>query len=166
MKNRYEYTIDSTEDIRTALEEVDREDFYLTYDNSVFRLRGTADASILVDDSLADLYVVACGPAPVWVFGEGKTTVIAERSSVVYAAEGSVVDAYDSATVYAYDRASVDVSMEASVYVSSDGVEVEAWGDAKVYLPSEEVGGSHASVRREGGARIIRGVDATDNLCN
>lgn len=30
MKNQYEYTINSTDDIRKALEEVDREDFYLT----------------------------------------------------------------------------------------------------------------------------------------
>lgn len=166
MKNQYEYTINSTDDIRKALEEVDREDFYLTYDNSVFRLRGTADASILVDDSLADLYVVACGPAPVWVSGEGKTTVIAEGSSVVYATEVSVVDAYDSATVYAYDRASVDVSMGASVYVASDDVEVEAWGGAKVYLPTDGEAGSQAEVRLEDDAEIIRGVNATTKLDN
>lgn len=166
MKNQYEYTINSTDDIREALDEADREDYYLTSYNSAFNLRGAPGESIAVDDSLSDLYVVAHGPAPVWVSGEGKTTVIAEGSSVVYATKGSVVDAYDSATVYAYDRASVDVSMGASVYVASDDVEVGACGGAKVYLPNWGVTGSKASVHLEDGAEIIRGVDAPEGLHN
>lgn len=158
MKNQYEYTINSTEDIRKALEEADREDFYLTYHNSAFHLRGVAGESIAVDDSLADLHVVAHGPATVWVSGEGRTAVVAEGYSVVHATEGSSVDAYDFATVYAYDRASVDVSMEASVYVSSDDVDVEAWGDSKVYLPAEGVPGAGPHLHVEGCAKVIRGV--------
>ena len=166
MKNQYEYTINSTEDIRKALSEAEREGYKLTHYNSAFYLRGTAGEPISVDDSLANLHVTAHGPAPVWVSGEGETTIIAEESAVVYATEGSVVDAYDSATVYAYNRAEVVVQMEAAVYVASDNVDVEAWGSSTVYLPSSGVDGSRAQVRLEGDAEIIRGVDVSTGLAN
>lgn len=156
MKNQYEYTINSTEDIRKALDEAEREGYDLTFYNSAFYLRGTADEFISVDDSLAHLNVVAYGPAPVWVSGEGVVTVRAEEGAVVYATEGSLVDAYDSATVYAYDRSQVDVSMGASVYVASDDADVEAFGTSKVYLPHDGVSGSRAFVHLEGDAKIIR----------
>ena len=158
MKNQYEYTINSTDDIRKALEEAEREGYYLTYYNSAFYLRGTAGEAISVDDSLANLCVVAYGPAPVWVSGEGETTVIAEGSAVVYAIEGGVVDAYDSATIYAYDRSDVVVQMDASVYVASDDVNVEAWGDSKVYLPAEGIAGADPGLRVEGASEVIRGA--------
>lgn len=158
MKNQYEYTINSTEDIRRALDEAERSGYCLSHYNSAFYLRGTAGESISVDDSLANLYVVTYGPAAVWVSGEGETTVIAEGSAVVYASEGGVVDAYDSSTVYAYDRSEVVVQMEASVYVSSDDVDVEAWGDSKVYLPAEGSAGADPHLRVEGDAKVIRGV--------
>lgn len=157
MKNQYEYTINSTEDIRKALDEAEREGYYLTNYNSAFYLRGTAGEPISVDDSLANLHVVAYGPAPVWVSGEGEVTVIAEKSAVVYATESSVVDAYDSSTVYAYDRSEVVVQMEASVYVSSDDVFVEAWGDSKVYLPADGSVGADPHLRVEDGGKVIRG---------
>lgn len=156
MKNQYEYTINSTEDIRKALDEAKREGSCLTFYNSAFYLRGAAGESISVDDSLANLYVVAYGPAPVWVSGEGEVTVRAEEGAVVYATEGSLVDAYDSATVYAYDRSKVDVSMDASVYVASDDAAVEAFGTSKVYLPHDGVSGSRAFVHLRGDAKIIR----------
>lgn len=158
MKNQYEYTVDSTDDIRRALDEAEREGYYLTHYNSAFYLRGNTGNPISVDDSLANLYVVAYGPAPVWVSGEGETTVIAEGSAVVYATEAGVVDAYDSATVYAYDRSDVVVQMDASVHVASDEVDVEAWGDSKVYLPAEGVEGADPHLRVEGSAKVIRGV--------
>ena len=158
MKNQYEYTINSTDDIRRALDEAEREGYYLTHYNSAFYLRGNTGNPISVDDSLANLYVVAYGPAPVWVSGEGETTVIAEESSVVYATEGSLVDAYDSSTVYAYDHSDVVVQMEASVYVNSDDVDVEAWGNSKVYLPAEGIAGANPSLRLEGASKVIRGV--------
>lgn len=166
MKNQYEYTINSTDDIREALDEAERRGYALTHYNSAFYLRGTAGEPISVDDSLANLHVMAYGPAPVWVSGEGDTTVIAEESAVVYAIEEGIVDAYDSSTVYAYDRAQVVVQMEASVYVASDDVDVEAWGSSKVYLPSAGVDGSKASVRLKGDAKIIRGVDVSMGLTN
>lgn len=162
MKNQYEYTINSTEDIRKALAEADREDIYLTYYNSAFYLRGTAGEPISVDDSLADLYVVAYGPAPVWVTGEGRVTVLAEESAVVYAIEGSSVDAYDSSTVYAYDRSEVVVQMDAAVYISSDDVTAEAWGDSRVYLPAEGIAGANPSLRQEGASKVIRGCAPSD----
>lgn len=158
MKNQYEYTINSTDDIGKALDEAEREGYDLSHSNSAFYLRGTAGEPISVDDSLANLHVVAYGPAPVWVSGEGETTVIAEESSVIYAIGGGVVDAYDSATVYAYDRADVVVQMEASVYVASDDVNVEAWGDSKVYLPAEGIAGANPRIRSEGASKVIRGV--------
>ena len=158
MKNQYEYTINSTEDIRKALDEAEREGYYLTHYNSAFYLQGVAGQPISVDDSLANLYVVAYGPAPVWVSGEGETTVIAEGSSVVYALEGGVVDAYDSSTVYAYDRSKVVVQTEASVYVASDDVDVDAWGDSKVYLPAEGSAGADPRLQVRGDAKVIRGV--------
>ena len=158
MKNQYEYTINSTEDIRKALRDAEREGYELTHYNSAFYLRGTAGRPISVDDSLANLYVVAYGPAPVWVSGEGETIVIAEGSAVVYATEGGVVDAYDSSTVYAYDRSDVVVQVEASVYVSSDDVAVEAWGDSKVYLPAEGSAGADPHLRVMGDAKVIRRV--------
>lgn len=166
MKNQYEYTINSTGDIRRALDEAEREGYYLTYYNSSFYLRGTAGESISVDDSLANLHVTAYGPASAWVTGEGEVTVRAEGDAVVYATEGSLVDAYDSATVYAYDRSQVDVSADASVYVASDDADVEAFGNSKVYLPSDGVAGSQAFVRLVGDAEIIRGVDAPMSLSN
>lgn len=166
MKNQYEYTINSTEDISRALAEAEREGYALNHYNSAFYLRGTAGEPISVDDSLANLHVVAYGPAPVWVSGEGDTTVIAEESAVVYAAEGGVVDAYDSATVYAYDRSEVVVQMDAAVYIASDEVDVEAWGDSKVYLPAEGLVGSRAEVRVNGGAKIIRGIGTPTEALN
>lgn len=166
MKNQYEYTINSTEDIRRALADAESNGYDLTHYNSAFYLRGTAGEPISVDDSLANLYVVAYGPAPVWVSGEGETTVLAEESAVVYVTDGGVVGAYDSATVYAYDRSEVVGQMEASVYVASDDVNVEAWGSSKVYLPSDGVEGSKAFVRLEEDAKIIRGVDASVGLTN
>lgn len=166
MKNQYEYTVDSTDDIRRALDEAEREGYELTLYNSAFYLRGTAGNPISVDDSLANLYVVAYGPAPVWASGEGEVTVRAEESAVVYATEGSLVDAYDSATVYAYDRAQVDVSMDASVYVASDDVDVEAFGTSKVYLPGYGVAGSRAFVHLEGDSEILQGVDVFKSLSN
>nr|DAU94838.1 MAG TPA: hypothetical protein [Caudoviricetes sp.] len=166
MKNQYEYTINSTDDIRRALSEAEREGYELTHYNSAFYLRGTAGEPISVDDSLANLHVVAYGPAPVWVSGRGETTVIAEESAVVYAIASGIVDAYDSSTVYTYDRAQAVVQMEASVYVASDDVNVEAWGSSKVYLPSDGVEGSRAFVRLEEDAKIIRGVDVSMGLTN
>ena len=158
MKNQYEYTINSTEDISRALAEAEREGYGLTHYNSAFYLRGTAGEPISVDDSLANLYVIAYGPAPVWVSGEGETTVIAEESAVVYATEGGIVDAYDSATVYAYNRSEAVVQMDAAVYVASDDAYVEAWGDSKVYLPAEGLAGSRAEVSVNGNAKILRGI--------
>jgi hypothetical protein len=166
VKNQYEYTINSTEDISRALADAESNGYDLTHYNSAFYLRGTASESISVDDSLANLHVVAYGPAPVWVSGEGDTTVIAEESAVVYAIERGVVDAYGSSTVYAYGRSTVVVQMGASVYVASDDVDVEAWGHSKVYLPSAGVDGSQARVRLEGDARVIRGVDVSGDLTN
>ena len=166
MKNQYEYTINSTEDISRALADAESNGYDLTHYNSAFYLRGTAGESISVDDSLANLHVVTYGPAPVWVSGEGETTVIAEESAVVYATEGGVVDAYDSATVYAYDRSEVVVQMEAAVYVASDEVDVEAWGDSKVYLPAEGLVGSRAGVRVNNDAKIIRGAGEVTSLAN
>lgn len=166
MKNQYEYTINSTEDISRALAEAERKGYELNHYNSVFYLRGTTGGAISVDDSLANLHVVAYGPAPVWVSGEGDTTVIAEESAVVYAIERGVVDAYGSSTVYAYGRSTVVVQMGASVYAASDDVDVEAWGHSKVYLPSAGVDGSQARVRLEGDARVIRGVDVSRDLTN
>lgn len=166
MKNQYEYTINSTEDIRKALNEAEREGYSLTHYNSAFYLRGTAGEPISVDDSLANLYVVTYGPAPVWVSGEGETTVIAEESAVVYATEGGVVDAYDSSTVYAYDHSEVVVQMEASVYVASDDVDVEARGDSKVYLPAEGVAGADPHLRVGGDAKVIRRAADSDSNKN
>lgn len=166
MKNQYEYTINSTNDISRALDAAERGGYELTHYNSAFYLRGTAGEPISVDDSLANLHVTAYGPAPVWVSGEGEVTVIAEESAVVYATEAVNVDAYDSSTVYAYNRAQAVVQMEASVYVASDDVNVEAWGSSKVYLPSDGVEGSKAFVRLEEDAKIIRGVDVSMGLNN
>ena len=158
MVNEHCFKINSTEDIRKALDEAEREGHDLTVSNSIFLILGERGRSISVDDSLANLHVVALGPSPVWVSGGGENTVIAEGSAVVYATEASVVDAYDSATVYAYDRSDVVVQMDASVYVASDDVNVEAWGDSKVYLPAEGVEGADPYLRVEGSANVIRGV--------
>ena len=166
MKNQYEYTINSTEDISRALAEAEHEGYELTHYNSAFYLRGTAGEPISVDDSLANLYVVAYGPAPVWLSGEGEVTVRVEENAAVYATEGSLVDAYDSSVVYAYDRSQVDVSMNAAVYVASDDADVEAFGNSRVYLPSDGVAGSRAFVHLEGDAKIIRGVEAFPELAN
>lgn len=156
MKNQYEYTINSTDDIRRALEEAEREGYELTYYTASFYLVGVAGEVISVDDSLADLYVVTRGPAPVRVSGEGKTTLIAEGSAVVYATEGSLVDSYDSATVYAYDHSEVDVSTGSSVYVASDDVLVNAFGDAKVYLPAPGKPGAGATVNAPSASNLIQ----------
>jgi len=166
MKNQYEYTINSTEDISRNLAEAEREGYELTHYNSAFYLRGTAGEPISVDDSLANLHVTAYGPAPVWVSGEGETTVIAEKSAVVYAIAGGVVDAYDSATVYAYDSATVVVNMEASVYVSSNDVDVDAFGSSKVYLPAPGVAGSLARVRTADAVQVIRGNAVPEDPTN
>ena len=166
MKNQYEYTINSTDDIRKALGEAEREGYDLTFYNSAFYLRGDAGNPISVGDSLAHLCVTTYGPAPVLVSGEGEVTVRAVENAVVYATEGSLVDAYDSATVYAYDRSQVDVSENASVYVASDDADVEAFGNSKVYLPSDGVAGAQAWVRLEGFAEIIRGVASPESLDN
>ena len=64
MKNQYEYTINSTEDISKALAEAERMGYRLTSYNSTFRLRGEAGHSIAVDDSLADLYVEGARALP------------------------------------------------------------------------------------------------------
>lgn len=159
MKDQYEYTINSTADISRVLDEAEREGYELTYYNSRFDLRGEAGIPISVDGSLKDFHVIAYGPAPVYV--SGGTTVIAEESSVVYAMEDSPVDAYDSATVYAYDRAEVDVSMSSSVYVASDDVIVNAFSDAKVYLPAPGTSGSRATVNVPDGSDLIRRAAST-----
>jgi hypothetical protein len=143
--NQSFYTIDSTDDISRALSEARRDGCELTYSNAVFSIYGKVGSSILVDDSLAGLHVVAFGPAPVVVSGS-ETLVQVKGSAVAYATEGSRVDAYDSATVYAYDRARVIVSMESSVYVASDDVLVDAHGDSKVYLPAYPRAGAFAEV--------------------
>ena len=166
MKNQYEYTINSTEDISRALADAERNGYDLTFYNSAFYLRGAAGESILVDDSLANLYVVTYGPAPVRVTGEGEVTVRAEENAVVYATEGGLVDAYDSATVYAYDHSQVDVSVNASVYVGSDDVDVAAFGDSTVYLPGNGMSGSRARVSLEGGSEVIRVVSEPASLSN
>lgn len=166
MKNQYEYTINSTEDIAEALREAEREGYDLTSYTSEFYLRGTPGNPISVDDSLANLYVVAYGPAPVWVSGGGEVTVRAEENAVVYATEDSWVDAYDSATVYAYDRSRVDVSEEAAVYVASDDVDVEAFDHAKVYLPGEGADGSRAQVFLQNDSSVIRGIDVPGGPAN
>ena len=64
------------------------------------------------------------------------------------------------------DGSEVVVQMEASVYVASDDVDVETWGNSKVYLPSAGVYGSQARVRLEGDSELIRGVDASMGLTN
>lgn len=166
MKNQYEYTINSTEDISRALAEAERKGYELTHYDSAFHLHGTAGEPISVDDSLANLHVMAYGPAPVWVSGEGETTVIAGESAVVYAIARGIVDAYDSATVYAYDSATVVVNMEASVYISSDDVAVDAFGSSKVYLPAPGVAGSLAEVRTADDAQVIRGSAVPEDPTN
>lgn len=72
MKKQHEYTINSTEDISRALADAESNGYELTRYNSAFYLRGTAGESLSVDDSLANLYVTAYGPAPVWVSGKGN----------------------------------------------------------------------------------------------
>lgn len=160
MKDQYEYTINSTDDISRALAEAEREGYELTHYTARFDLRGKAGVPISVDDSLKDLHVVAHGPAPVYV--SDGVTVIAEDSATVYATEDGLVDAYDSATVYAYDRSEVDVSGDASVYIASDDVIVNAFGDAKVYLPAPGTPGSRATINVLDGANLIQAA-ATEN---
>ena len=155
MKDQYTWTIDSTQSLDRALAEADREGYELTFYTSRFDLRGDPGSPISVDGRLENLYVVAYGPAPVYV--EGGAVVQAVESSVVYAGDGGVVDAYDTATVYAYDDAQVDVSMNASVYAVSDDVDINAYGSSRVYLPSEGTAGANASVRlNDSTAKIIR----------
>ena len=156
MKNQYEYTINSTEDISRALAEAERRGYALTHYNSAFYLKGTAGEPISVDDSLANLYVVAYGPAPVRVSGKGETTVIAEKSAVVYAFEEGVVDAYDSSTVYAYDYAEVTSSMVATTYARSNDVLVTAYGSSKVFMPAYPINGSMAEVDLESDHAVLQ----------
>lgn len=138
----------------------ERGGYSLNFYNSIFLILGEAGRSISVDDSLRDLHVIARGPASVLVSGEGEVTVRAEKNAVVYAMAGSLVDAYDSATVYAYDRAQVAVSMDAAVYIASDDVDVEAFGNSKVYLPAEGIAGANPSLRLEDASKVIRGGGA------
>lgn len=154
MKDQYEYTINSTDDIGRALAEAERKGYELTHYTARFDLRGEPGRPISVDGSLKDLHVVSYGPAPVYV--SDGVTVIAEDSATVYATEDSVVDAYGSVTVYAYDRSEVDVSCNASVYIASDDVIVNAFGDAKVYLPAPGKAGSRATVNVPDGANLIQ----------
>lgn len=160
MKNQYEYTINSTDDIRKAFDEAERENICLTPYNSAFHLRGAEGDTISVDDSLANLYAEARGPAVVRASGEGRTTVITKESAVVYATKGSVVDAYDSATVYAYDRSDANVSMDSSVYVCSNDVVVGAFDNARVYLPATGSDGSQAVVGVSGASNLIQPAPA------
>lgn len=155
MKDQYKYTINSTDDIRRALAEAEQEGYELTHYTARFDLRGQVGVPISVDSSLKDLHVVAHGPAPVYVSGKA-VTVIAEKFSTVYAAGGSVVDAYDSASVYAYDRSAVDVGEDSAVYVASDDVIVNAFGNAKVYLPAPGVAGARATVNILDSANLIQ----------
>lgn len=154
MKDQYEYTIDSTDDIIRALAEAEREGYELTHCTARFDLRGEAGRPISVDSSLKNLHAVTYGPAPVYV--SGGTTVVADDFATVYAMEDSFVDAYGSATVYAYDRAEVDVSGDASVYVASDDVTVNAFGDAWVYLPAPGTAGSQARVSVPNSTHLIQ----------
>lgn len=158
MVNEHYFKINSTEDIRKALDEAEREGHDLTFYNSIFLILGERGRPISVDDSLANLHVVALGPSPVWVSGGGEKTVRAERDSVIYATEGCQVAAYDAATVYAYDSAQVDVSMDAAVYVASDDVCVTAGGDSRIYLPAEGIAGADPYLHLEGSSKVIRGV--------
>lgn len=144
MKDQYPWTINSTQDINRALAEADRAGYELTFYTSRFDLRGKPGVPISVDGRLKNLHVIAHGPASVYV--EEGATVEALESSVIYVGSGGTVDAYDSATVYAYDDASVSLSMNASAYVSSDDVDVEAYGNSRTYLPSDGTPGSKASV--------------------
>lgn len=48
MKNQYEYTINSTEDISRALAEAGRKGYRLSHSNSAFYLRGTAGSEAQV----------------------------------------------------------------------------------------------------------------------
>jgi len=158
MVNEHYFRINSTEDIHKALTEAEREGYDLTFYNSVFLILGEEGLPISVDDSLENLHVVACGPSPVWVSGGSEKTVRAEGDVVIYATEDCRVDAYDSATVYAYDRAQVDVRMDAAVHVASDDVDVEAWGDSRIYLPAEGLAGANPYLRLEDSSKVIRGV--------
>lgn len=155
MKNQYEYTINSTEDISRALADAERNGYDLTFYNSAFYLRGTPGLPISVDDSLANLHVVAYGPAPVWVSG-GEVTVTAEGSTTIYASEGCFVDAYGSAVVYAYDHSEVDACEDAVVYAASDDATINVFGNAKAYLPAPGAAGARAIVRALNTANLIR----------
>ena len=158
MKDQYEYTINSTYDISRALGEAERLGYDLTSYTARFDLLGQAGVPIAVGSSLKRLRVVAHGPAPVYV--SDGATVVAKDASVVYAMGGSLVDAHDFATVYAYDRSEVDVSCDASVHVASDDVIVNAFGDAKVYLPAPGVAGSQATVNVPDGANLVQATSA------
>lgn len=161
MKDQYTWTINTTQDLNRALAEADREGYKLTFYNSRFDLRGDRGTPVSVDGRLKNLYVVAHGPAPVYV--EGGAVVQALDSSVAYASDGGVVDAYNTATVYAYDDAQVDVSMDASVYAVSDDVDINAYGSSRVYLPSEGTAGSNASVHlHNSAAEIIRSAPSSN----
>ena len=158
MINQYCYTINSTRDIAEVLEDAGQKGISLTYFNSVFDLRGEAGRPIVVDSSLKDLFVVARGPAPVWVLGEPGVAVRARESSTVYATGSGYVDARDTATVYAYDCALVDVRDRASVYVASDDVDIDAAGYSTSYLPAAGDAGSEAIVSSAESSTVIRGA--------
>jgi hypothetical protein len=166
MVNEHYFKINSTEDISAALSKAEHEGIDLDYFNSIFLIIGERGRSISVDDSLRGLHVVATGPAPVWVSGEGEAVVIARESATIYATEGSSVRAHDEATVYAYDRAQVEVLNSASVYVASDDVDVEAYGYSTVYLPDPGEAGSTAEIYVEDDAKVIRGVSASMSWAN
>lgn len=56
--------------------------------------------------------------------------------------------------------------MEAAVYVSSDDVDVEAWGHSKVYLPHLGADGAAAQVRMNNDSEVIRGVETPGAASN
>ena len=156
MKPHYTWTINSTEDIDRTLAKMRREGCEPTFLNSRFEVRGTRGTPIILGGSLESQYVIAFGPAPVYVESGGPVQAV--NSAVAYAREGSFVDAYDSSTVYASAGSEVDACDEASVHVASDDVLVNAYGSCTVYLPAEGVPGSGARVRVYGSdVRIVRG---------
>ena len=161
MKDQYTWTINSPQDLDRALAEADRGAYELTFYTSRFDLRGTSGSPISVDGRLENLYVVAHGPAPVYV--EGSAAVQAVGSAVVYATAGSTVDAYDTATVYAYDDAQVDVSMDAAVYAASDDVDINAYGSGRVYLPSEGAGARASVHLHDATAKMIRAASSSSS---
>ncbi len=155
MRTRHQWTIDSTDDIHKTLRGWAEGGAPADRYSVRFDLRGSTGNPISVPNLLRGFYVVAHGPAPVYVGGD--TTVQAVESAVVYTTEDGVVEAYDSATVYAYGRSEVTLDNEAAVFVASDDVLVTAYGSGTVHLPAGGFPGSAATVQLEGeAARIIR----------